>query len=607
MSTQPNAAVNLNAVINQVSKDKGFDKQILIEALEVSILTAAKRIFGYERQLEAQYDDELGQIELFQYMEVVDQPSDIENIEIQIDISTARRVDPDAEPGDELGFQIFYLEEHAARAQEEDKKYGDILRIRTQRHSFGRVAAQTAKQVIIQRVREAERDIVFNEYKDRKSEIVTGIARRFERGDVVVDLGRAEAVLPVREQMPRESYRAGDRVQAYVKDVTKAARGPQIILSRTDTGLIMKLFEMEVPEIYEGIVRIVAVAREPGERTKIAVASSDSDVDPVGACVGMKGSRVQAVVQELRGEKIDIVPWSSDIAKFVCHAIAPADVYRVLIDDATNTIELIVADDQLSLAIGRRGQNVRLASQLVGWKIEIHSESKINALKDDLKHHLLELADENLDESTIEYLFKLGFHSPDNLLTAEESDLTMIPGITSETVERIRAVAAQLKDAQEGNNRNRQQQPEAVEEVVVEDAPPHDREVGRLSNVRGLNQRLLDSLLEAGYETVESVANESDIARLAKVERIGIKKARSVRESARKYIAEEEAAGGYEALMSDIDLEEEYDAAANTQVDKTDIEVESNDGGDASQEAPKEPTAEVSEAVATLPEEAAAE
>ncbi|MEC8024819.1 MAG: transcription termination factor NusA, partial [Myxococcota bacterium] len=488
-----------------------------------------------------------------------------------------------------------------------DKKYGDILRIRTQRHSFGRVAAQTAKQVIIQRVREAERDIVFNEYKDRKSEIVTGIARRFERGDVVVDLGRAEAVLPVREQMPRESYRAGDRVQAYVKDVTKAARGPQIILSRTDTGLIMKLFEMEVPEIYEGIVRIVAVAREPGERTKIAVASSDSDVDPVGACVGMKGSRVQAVVQELRGEKIDIVPWSSDIAKFVCHAIAPADVYRVLIDDATNTIELIVADDQLSLAIGRRGQNVRLASQLVGWKIEIHSESKINALKDDLKHHLLELADENLDESTIEYLFKLGFHSPDNLLTAEESDLTMIPGITSETVERIRAVAAQLKDAQEGNNRNRQQQPEAVEEVVVEDAPPHDREVGRLSNVRGLNQRLLDSLLEAGYETVENVAHESDIARLAKVERIGIKKARSVRESARKYIAEEEAAGGYEALMSDVDLEEEYEAAANTPTDEAGIEAESNEGGDALQEAPVEPTTDESEAVETPPEEAAVE
>jgi N utilization substance protein A len=561
MSTQPTAAANLNAVINQVSKDKGFDKQILIEALEASILTAAKRIFGYERQLEAQYDDELGQVELFQYMEVVGGKGDIEHIDIQIDLDTARRVDPDAEAGDELGFQIFYLEEHAERAQEEDKKYGDILRIRTQRHSFGRVAAQTAKQVIIQRVREAERDIVFNEYKDRKGEIVTGIARRFERGDVVVDLGRAEAVLPVREQMPRESYRAGDRVQAYVKDVTKAARGPQIILSRTDTGLIMKLFEMEVPEIYEGIVRIVAVAREPGERTKIAVASSDSDVDPVGACVGMKGSRVQAVVQELRGEKIDIVPWSSDIAKFVCHAIAPADVYRVLIDDATNTIELIVADDQLSLAIGRRGQNVRLASQLVGWKIEIHSESKIDAMKEELKQHLLELGDENLDDSTIEYLFKLGFHSPENLLTADEADLTMIPGITNDTVDRIRSVAAELKGQQEGNNRARQQAEEAAPVEIEDDHAPQNREIGRLSNVRGLNQRLLDELLVAGYETVETIAHETDIARLAKVENIGIKKARSVRDASRKYLAEEEAAGGYEALMSDIDLDEEFEAA----------------------------------------------
>ena len=544
---------NLNPVIGQVSKEKGIDRQVLIEAIEASILTAAKKVFGYERQLEAVYEEELGQVELHQYMEVVE---DIEDTETQIDLDIARKVDPDAEVGDELGFQIFYLEEHVEEARAEDDKYGDILHIKTVRNSFGRIAAQTAKQVIIQRVREAERDIVFNEYKDRKGELVTGIARRFERGDVIVDLGRAEAVLPVREQMPRESYRAGDRVQAYVKDVSKATKGPQIILSRTDTGLILKLFEMEVPEIYEGIVRIVNVAREPGERTKIAVASSDSDVDPVGACVGMKGARVQAVVQELRGEKIDIVPWSSDIAKFVCHAIAPADVARALIDEDTNTIELTVGDDQLSLAIGRRGQNVRLASQLVGWKIEIHSESKINAMKEVLREQLLALEDPALGEWNIEYLFKLGFYSPDNLLAAHEDDLTLIPRVTAETVAKIRQVAELVKGQTEpSRTRERAPAPAPVVRQVVE--LPHDREVGRLQNVRGLNAQLLNALLDAGYTTVESLADEQNLARLAGIESLGLKKARAVREASRRYLAEETEAGGYEALMSDVDLEEE--------------------------------------------------
>ncbi|MFT7623955.1 MAG: N utilization substance protein A, partial [Myxococcota bacterium] len=507
---------NLNPVIQQVSKEKGIESAVLVDAIEASILTAAKKVFGYERQLEAVYEEELGQVELFQYMEVVEHENadDVEEPEVQLPLGIARRVDPEAEPGDELGFQIFYLEEHTERAREEDEKYGDILNVKQHRSTFGRIAAQTAKQVIIQRVREAERDIVFNEYKDRKGELVTGIARRFERGDVVVDLGRAEAVLPVREQMPRESYRAGDRVQAYVKDVRKEAKGPQIILSRTDTGLILKCFEMEVPEIYEGIVRIVNVAREPGERTKIAVASSDSDVDPVGACVGMKGARVQAVVQELRGEKIDIVPWSSDIAKFVCHAIAPADVSRVLIDDATNTIELIVGDDQLSLAIGRRGQNVRLASQLVGWKIEIHSETKINAMKDELKEHLLALDAAGLDESTIEYLFKLGFHSPDNLINADPEELTMIPGITVETVESIHSVAAAVKEKSGGGGRQRDMRPAPVIAPEPEDTAPVHREIGRLQLVRGLRAALLDELVAQGYDTVESLGEATDLARV---------------------------------------------------------------------------------------------
>ena len=441
---------NLNQIIDQVSKEKNVERAVLVDALEQAIVSAARKTFGQGRELEAKYNDEDGQVELMLYMTVVADEA-LEDYERQMELSTAQSVDPEVQVADELGFQIFYLDRDRARAEEEDRKYGDVLGIRTARQQFGRIAAMTAKQVIMQRVREAERDVVFNEYKDRKSELVTGIVRRFERGNVIVDLGRAEAVLPVREQMFRESYRAGDRVQAYVKDIKREARGPQIVLSRTDDRLIEKLFELEVPEIYEGIVKIMRVAREPGERAKIAVASKDSDVDPVGACVGMKGSRVQAVVQELKGEKIDIVPWSPDTAKFVCNAIQPAEVSRVLIDEDNQTIELIVPDEQLSLAIGRRGQNVRLASKLVGWKIDIQSESKIEESKQALAAALVAVPE--LDESVISYLFKLGYHSPENLLNAHPEDLAAIHGINDDSAMQIQQIAYEVKKRRDDEQR----------------------------------------------------------------------------------------------------------------------------------------------------------
>ena len=434
---------SLNMTLDLVAKEKDISRDVLVQAIESAIETAAHKVFGAERELEAVFNPEIGQVELFQYMEVMEEVDDEDR---EIDLAAAHRVDPEAEIGDELGFQIFYLDGDRERAEEEDGKYGDILGIRQARQTFGRIAAQTAKQVIIQRVREAERAKIFEEYKDRQGELVTGIARRFERGHVIVDLGRAEGILPSREQMHRESYRAGDRVQAYVKEIRSDARGPQIVLSRTDPGLIYKLFEMEVPEIYEGIVRIVAVAREPGERTKIAVESRDSDVDPVGACVGMKGSRVQAVVQELRGEKVDIVPFSDDVAKFVCNAIAPADVSRVLIDEKNETIELIVPDDQLSLAIGRRGQNVRLASQLVGWRIDITSETKVAEFKDELRWHLAAQMPE-FDRTDVEYMFKLGFHSAENIINADASELTGVPGVDEEFAMRLQDICEDLVEA----------------------------------------------------------------------------------------------------------------------------------------------------------------
>ena len=300
----------------------------------------------------------------------------------EMTLEDANKFDPDAIEGDELLFQIFYDEKDQAKAEEQDAKYGHVLQLNRAWKTFGRIAAQTAKQVILQRVREAERENVFNQYRDKRGELISGIVRRFERGNIIVDLGGAEAILPVREQVPRESYRAGDRIVAYVVDIDKGARGPQIIISRAHKGLLEKLFEMEVPEIYDKIVTHRGLGpRAGGALARSPCSSRDRDVDPVGACVGMKGSRVQAVVQELRGEKIDIVTWDSDPARFVCNAIQPAEVSRVIIDAATHTMQLIVNDDRLSLAIGKKGQNVRLASQLTGWRIDIHSESKVREME----------------------------------------------------------------------------------------------------------------------------------------------------------------------------------------------------------------------------------
>jgi N utilization substance protein A len=309
---------------------------------------------------------------------------------------------------------------------------------------FGRILAQTAKQVIIQRIREAERDTVFEEYKDRQGEIVNGIVRRFEKGAIIVDLGRAEAVLPLKEQVPRENYRPNDRVRAYVIEVNKNTKGSQIILSRTCMEMLTKLFEQEVPEIYEGIVTIQAASREPGGRSKIAVASRDSDVDPVGACVGMKGSRVQSVVQELRGERIDIVPWSPDPARYVCSALSPAAVSKVIIDDAEQSMDVIVPDDQLSLAIGRKGQNVRLAVQLTGWKIDIKSESKMRELARWLAEAVSVV--EGCGDADAELLLQQGITSLEDLAACDTELLTQLPGIDEAGAAAIQVRATELAE-----------------------------------------------------------------------------------------------------------------------------------------------------------------
>jgi N utilization substance protein A len=339
---------NLKNTIDSIVKEKGIDKQVVLEALEQAVLSAANKKYRNTRDLEAHFNEEVGEVELFEFVTVVDEVVDSYK---EIDLEEAREVDPDVEIGDSLGMKM-------------------------DASDFTRIAAQTAKQVIIQKVREAERETIYNEFISRKGELINGIVRRYEKGDLIVDLGRAEAVLPHTEQAPREVYRQGDRIKALITKIEMTGKGPQIILSRTNPLVLAELFEAEVPEIAEGVVEIKGVVRETGSRSKIAVYSHDNNVDPVGACVGMRGARVQNVVSELRGEKIDIIPWSDDIARFACNALAPAVVSKIYIVEETKSMEIIVADDQLSLAIGKRGQNVRLAARLTGWKIDIKSETR---------------------------------------------------------------------------------------------------------------------------------------------------------------------------------------------------------------------------------------
>jgi N utilization substance protein A len=406
--------IPLKREIDQIAKDKGIDRKIIVDALKEAMVQAAHKKYGADKTIEPNYNDETGEVELFEFRTVVEVLTDPET---QVLVAKARELDPEVEIGDEIGVKL-------------------------DTEGFGRILAQVAKQVIIQRVREAERGIVFDEYKDRRGEVVNGIVRRFEKGSLIVDLGRAEAVLPAKEQVQRESYRPGDRIRAYMIDVNKEAKGPQIILSRAAIELLKKLFESEVPEIYEGIVTIESAAREPGVRSKIAVASRDSDVDPVGACVGMKGSRVQSVVQELRGERIDIVPWSPDPARYVCSALSPAQVSKVIIDESAKSMDVIVPDDQLSLAIGRKGQNVRLAVQLTGWRIDIKSESKMREVAQWLAKAVSVV--EGWGEPEAEILLNQGVTSLDDLAQQPVELLMQLPGIDEAGAKAVRQHAAEL-------------------------------------------------------------------------------------------------------------------------------------------------------------------
>jgi N utilization substance protein A len=457
--------LELLQIADAVAREKSIDRAIVITAMEDAIAKAARSRYGAETDVHAGIDAKTGELRLSRHMLVVET---VENSSNQISLDDAKKRNPAAQVGDTIADTLPPLE-------------------------YGRIAAQSAKQVIVQKVREAERDRQFIEYKDRIGDIINGIVKRVEYGNVVVDLGRGEAIVRRDEMLPRETLRNGDRVRAYIYDVRREPRGPQIFLSRTHPQFMAKLFAQEVPEIYDGIVEVKAVARDPGSRAKIAVISRDSSVDPVGACVGMRGSRVQAVVNELQGEKIDIIPWSQDIATFVVNALAPAEVAKVVLDEDRERIEVVVPDAQLSLAIGRRGQNVRLASQLTGWDIDILTEQEESERRQAEFQNRTKVFMEALDVDEVvgQLLASEGFGSVEELAVVDEKELAAIEGFDDETARELQTRAKEYIAKIESDLDAKRK------ELGVEDA---------VKDVPGVTTAMLVKFGEGGIKTVEDLA-----------------------------------------------------------------------------------------------------
>jgi N utilization substance protein A len=465
MTTVSANKLELLQIADAVAREKAIDRKIVLGAMEDAIAKAARSRYGSETEVRAEIDPKSGELHLSRHMLVVET---VENPAMQISLEDARRRHPAAQIGDTIADPLPPLE-------------------------YGRIAAQSAKQVIVQKVREAERDRQYDEYKDRIGDIVNGIVKRVEYGNVVVDLGRGEAIVRRDEMLPREVFRNGDRIRAYIYDVRREQRGPQIFLSRTHPQFMSKLFTQEVPEIYDGIVEVKAVARDPGSRAKIAVVSRDSSVDPVGACVGMRGSRVQAVVNELQGEKIDIIPWSQDIATFVVNALAPAEVAKVVLDEERERIEVVVPDQQLSLAIGRRGQNVRLASQLTGWDIDILTEQEESERRQaEFENRTRMFVDTlNVDEVIGQLLASEGFNSVEELAMVDVKEIAGIEGFDEDTAAELQNRASEYLAKIEAELDAKRV------ELGVEDA---------LRDIPGVTTAMLVRFGENGIKTVEDLA-----------------------------------------------------------------------------------------------------
>ena len=430
----------IGKVIELLGKDRGIKREIVVGAIEQAFLVTARKKFGIQGEYEARYNEDDGEIEIFQYKNVVDA---VKDPIVEIDFNAAKELDVDCELGDQLGIKI------------EDPK-------------FSRVDIQTAKQIIFQKVRDAEREILFSDFKHREGELVTGLVRRYERGNVILDLGKADAVLARREIIYGETFKPGDRVQAYLSEVVMTNRGPEIRCSRTSPMFLVKLFETEVPEIQDGTIEIKAAAREPGHRAKIAVYTVDRDIDPVGACVGMKGSRVQNIVNELQGEKIDIVKWHDDVEVFVRNALAPSEITSINLNAEDHILDVIVEEDQLSLAIGRRGQNVRLAAMLTGWKVNIISKSKLQEKVKLAVENLLQL--EKVTEAFAQVLVQSGVMSVIDLSASEAEEVQRILSVELEEAQTLIAAASEALENEAISN-----EPEEEDEIVSASAVPSAR------------------------------------------------------------------------------------------------------------------------------------
>ena len=453
-------------VADTVARDKGIDRDEVLQAIEQAIQKAGRSKYGLEYDIRAEIDRKNGEIKLMRFREVADP---VENEATQIAVAEAKNLNPEAEVGDFLTDPLPPID-------------------------FGRIAAQTAKQVIVQRVRDAERQRQYKEFKDRVGEIVNGLVKRVEFGNVVVDLGRAEAILRRDELLPRESFRQGERVRAYIYDVRQEVRGPQTFLSRTHPQFMAKLFAQEVPEIYDGIIEIKAVARDPGSRAKIAVVSRDSGIDPVGACVGMRGSRVQAVVAELQGEKIDITPWSQDPATFVVNALAPAEVAKVVMDEEQRRIEVVVPDEQLSLAIGRRGQNVRLASQLTGWDIDILTEAEESERRQEEFRTRSKMFIEALDVDDViaHLLVTEGFTSVEEVAFVAVQELASVEGFDEDVAGELQQRARTFLQEQNERFETRRKELGVSDDIAA---------------IEGVTPALLVAVGEKGVKTLDDLAD----------------------------------------------------------------------------------------------------
>ncbi len=458
--------LELLQIADAVAREKSIDRRIVIQAMEDAIQKAAKSRYGAENDIRCEIDPKTGDTRLSRVLAVVE---NVENDATEITLDEAKRRNPEAKIGDLIAEPLPPLD-------------------------FGRVAAQNAKQVIVQKVREAERERQFNEYKDRVGEIVNGTAKRVEYGNVIVDLGRAEGIIRRDEMIPRENVRYGDRVRAYIYDVRREQRGPQIFLSRARPEFMSKLFAMEVPEIYDGVVEIKSVARDPGSRAKIAVISKDSSIDPVGACVGMRGQRVQAVVNELQGEKVDIIQWRPDAAEFIVNALAPAEVTKVVLDEDSNRIEVVVPESQLSLAIGRRGQNVRLASQLTGWDIDILTEQEESERrqKEFAERSQIFMEALDVDEVIAQLLVTEGFATVEEVAYVDLSEIAHIEGFDEDTAQEIQTRAREYLD------RIEQERDARRKELGVSDD---------LAQVPGMTTAMMVALGENDIKTLEDFAD----------------------------------------------------------------------------------------------------